>query len=287
MMRFSSTVRYGNTRRPSGQCAMPASRIAAGAQAGDGPAVEDDAPGGGPHQARDGAQRRRSCRRRWRRAGTPARRRGPRDRRRAAPRSARRRRAVPEQLEARVEPRYARMTSGCAWIAAGAPSAITRPWFSTITVSEIPMTRRMSCSTRQHGHALLAHAPDQLRRGAPSRRPSCRRRARRAAAAAGCAASATASSTSRCSPYGRLLATSARRWPSPTNARIASASARSARLLGGDRPAAGQDGRQNRRARAGAGRSARCRGRRARETRSSSGTCARHPGGRCRRAAGR
>src|SRR5882762_7415459 len=39
------------------------------------------------------------------------------------------------------------MTSGCARISAGGPSAITRPWFRTITVSEIPITRRMSCST--------------------------------------------------------------------------------------------------------------------------------------------
>src|SRR5439155_925886 len=41
-----------------------------------------------------------------------------------------------------------RMTSGWAWMEAGAPSAITRPWFITITVSEMDMTIRMSCSTR-------------------------------------------------------------------------------------------------------------------------------------------
>src|SRR5207302_1052958 len=43
-------------------------------------------------------------------------------------------------------PRYASRTAGLAWISAGVPSAILRPKFSTATRSQVPITRRTSCS---------------------------------------------------------------------------------------------------------------------------------------------
>src|SRR4029077_5708205 len=46
-------------------------------------------------------------------------------------------------------PRYARMTSGSRWIAAGGPSAMRRPKSSTTTRSDTCMTRLMWCSTRR------------------------------------------------------------------------------------------------------------------------------------------
>src|SRR5262245_31141114 len=99
----------------------------------------------------------------------------------------------------RAVPRYARITSGWAWISAGGPSAITRPPLSTMTVSEIPITSRMSCSTTKtvtpRSRILLmrtlAAVFSALVIPAAGSSSSSRR---------GRAASATASSTRRCSP---------------------------------------------------------------------------------------
>src|SRR5262249_20053923 len=45
-------------------------------------------------------------------------------------------------------PRYASITAGSLWTWAGGPAAILRPKLSTVTWSEMPMTRFMWCSTR-------------------------------------------------------------------------------------------------------------------------------------------
>ena len=59
------------------------------------------------------------------------------------------------------------MTSGCDWIAAGGPSAMTRPLFSTMTVSEIAHHQAHVVLDQEHGHVLLAYAPDQLDQALP------------------------------------------------------------------------------------------------------------------------
>src|SRR5579862_1297138 len=120
-------------------------------------------------------------------------------------------------------PRYTSCTCGLAATSRAAPSASTRPWYSTVTVSAMANATSMSCSISRT--AIAGSSPWISWRIASRSVPDNPAIGSSSSSSRGRPASASATSSFRWSPYDRCRTRSRRKAPSPKAASSSSARA--------------------------------------------------------------